>query len=128
MTTRSVLIVDDEIHIRALLEQTLEDLEDDGITIVIAEDGAAGLEAVRTHRPELVFLDVMMPRMNGYDVCQQLKGDPDLAASTFVVMLTAKGQEVDRTRGAEVGADVYTTKPFDPDEILDLARRVLRLD
>lgn len=128
MTTRSVLIVDDEIHIRALLEQTLEDLEDDGITIVIAEDGAAGLEAVRTHRPELVFLDVMMPRMNGYDVCQELKGDPDLAASTYVVMLTAKGQEVDRSRGAEVGADVYTTKPFDPDEILDLARRVLRLD
>lgn len=128
MTTRSVLIVDDEIHIRALLEQTLEDLEDDGITIVIAEDGAAGLEAVRTHRPELVFLDVMMPRMNGYDVCQEVKGDPDLAASTYVVMLTAKGQEVDRSRGAEVGADIYTTKPFDPDEILDIARRVLQLD
>lgn len=126
MSDPIVLIIDDEIHIRALLEQTLEELEDDGVEILLAEDGQAGLDAVRASKPDLVFLDVMMPKINGYDVCQQIKSDP-ATARTFVVMLTAKGQEVDRERGETAGADVYATKPFDPDEILDLARNVLDL-
>lgn len=124
---QTVLIIDDEIHIRALLEQTLEELEDDGVEILLAADGQAGLDSVRAHRPNLVFLDVMMPKLNGYDVCQQLKSDP-ATASTYVVMLTAKGQEVDRERGEAAGADVYATKPFDPDEILELAKQVLGLN
>lgn len=129
MTTpaRTVMIIDDEIHIRALLEQTLEELEDDGVEIMLASDGQEGLDGVRAHKPELIFLDVMMPKLNGYDVCEQLKNDPD-TASTYIVMLTAKGQEVDRERGEGAGADVYATKPFDPDEILELARQVLKLN
>ncbi len=126
-TARTVLIIDDEIHIRALLEQTLEDLLDDGVEIELAEDGQAGLDAVRELKPDLVFLDAMMPKMNGYDVCQQVKSDP-ATASTYVVMLTAKGQEIDRIKGEEAGADIYSTKPFDPDEILELARQVLGLE
>ncbi len=125
-STRRVLIVDDELHIRALLEQTLEDLEDDGVEITAVSDGEAGLAAVRELHPDLVFLDVMMPKLNGYDVCEAVKSDAATVDVT-IVMLTAKGQEVDRERADVVGADIYATKPFDPDEILAIARRELGL-
>lgn len=121
-----ILIVDDEPHIRLLLRQTLEDLEDEGTELLVAEDGEQALALVREERPELVFLDVMMPRMNGYDVCQAIKRRLELS-DVYVVLLTAKGQEVDKIKGKEVGADVYMTKPFDPDEIVLRARAVLGL-
>ena len=123
----TVLIVDDEQHIRLLIEQTLEDLEDDGVELLTASDGEMALDVVRNHHPELVFLDVMMPKVNGFDVCRTIKGDLGLA-STTVVMLTAKGQAYDRQAGEDAGADLYVTKPFDPDELLDIARRALGLD
>jgi two-component system alkaline phosphatase synthesis response regulator PhoP len=120
----SVLIVDDEQHIRLLIEQTLEPLEDDGVELLTAPDGEAALDVVQHHRPRLVFLDVMMPKRNGFDVCRAIKQEMGLADTT-VVMLTAKGQAYDREQGVAVGADLYLTKPFDPDELLDLARDVL---
>jgi DNA-binding response OmpR family regulator len=120
----SVLIVDDEQHIRLLIEQTLEPLEDEGVELLTAPDGEAALDVVEHHRPRLVFLDVMMPKRNGFDVCRAIKQEMGLA-DTFVVMLTAKGQAYDREQGMDVGADVYLTKPFDPDELLELARRAL---
>lgn len=119
-----IVIVDDEVHIRALLEQTLEDLEGEP-EIMIAANGAEGLALIERERPQLVFLDVMMPLMNGYDVCAAVRSNPELTATT-IVMLTAKGQESDRVRGLDVGAHYFTTKPFDPDEILELARRILQ--
>lgn len=122
----TVLIVDDEPHIRMLLEQSLESLEDEGVTLLVASDGQEALDVIRAERPEVVFLDVMMPRRNGFDVCAAVKADPDLAGVT-VVLLTAKGQEVDRLRGSEVGADGYMTKPFDPDELHATATRLLGL-
>lgn len=121
-----ILIVDDESHIRLLIEQTLEELEDAGVEIMTADNGADALETIKTEKPNLVFLDVMMPRMNGFDVCQTVKRQLNLN-DVYVVMLTAKGQEYDRQRGADVGADVYMTKPFDPDELLERARQVLGL-
>jgi CheY-like chemotaxis protein len=120
----SVLIVDDEQHIRLLIEQTLEPLEDEGVELLTAGDGEAALSVVENHRPDLVFLDVMMPKQNGFEVCRAIKRDLGLN-ETFVVMLTAKGQAYDREQALEVGADVYLTKPFDPDALLDLARRAL---
>ena len=120
----SILIVDDEQHIRLLIEQTLEPLEDEGVELLTAGDGETALGVVEQHRPALVFLDVMMPKRNGFEVCRAIKHELGLA-DTYVVMLTAKGQAYDREQGLEVGADVYLTKPFDPDELLDLARRVL---
>ncbi len=123
---RSILIVDDEPHIRALLEQTLEDLEDDGVELLTASDGKAALALIESERPDLVFLDVMMPRMNGYEVCRAVRSDLGLTEVT-IVLLTAKGQDADRQRGLDVGADEFRTKPFDPDEILDLARSRLGL-
>lgn len=120
-----IAIVDDEVHIRALLEQTLEDLEGEP-EILTASNGAEGLALIEKEHPQLVFLDVMMPLMNGYDVCAKVRQNPDLAHTT-IVMLTAKGQESDRLHGLETGAHHFVTKPFDPDEILDLARNILQI-
>lgn len=122
----SVLIVDDEQHIRLLIEQTLEELEDEGVELQTAGDGEAALATVRATHPELVFLDVMMPRMNGFDACRAIKGDP-ATAGTYVILLTAKGQAYDREQGLDAGADMYLTKPFDPDELLRRARSALGL-
>jgi two-component system, OmpR family, alkaline phosphatase synthesis response regulator PhoP len=121
-----LLIADDEPHIRTLLLQTLEALEDDGVELLVEPDGAAALARIRLERPEVAVLDVMMPKMNGYDVCAAVRGDPDLAG-VRVLLLTAKGQEADRQRGAEVGAHLYLTKPFDPDTLLETAERLLGL-
>jgi DNA-binding response OmpR family regulator len=121
----TVLIVDDEQHIRLLIEQALEELEDDGVQLLTAPDGEVALDVVRNLSPRLVFLDVMLPKVDGFDVCRAIK--QDLGLDTYVVMLTAKGQAYDRQHGLEVGADEYLTKPFDPDELLATARRVLGL-
>lgn len=119
-----IAIVDDEMYIRALLEQTLEDLDGD-IEILTAVNGAEGLKLIQDTHPKLVFLDVMMPLMNGYDVCAAVRQNPDLADTT-IIMLSAKGQEMDKTKGIEVGANNFITKPFDPDEILELATKLLK--
>lgn len=121
-----VLIVDDEMHIRALIEQTLEELEDEGVDILTASNGQEGLRLIKAEHPQLVFLDVMMPRMNGFEVCHAVKNKMK-RADIYIVMLTAKGQEFDRQKGEEVGADIYMTKPFNPDALLDKAREILQL-
>ena len=123
----TVLIVDDEQHIRLLIEQTLEELEDDGVELLTAGDGEEALTVIESHHPALVFLDVMMPKRNGFDVCRIIKQELGLGA-TYVVLLTAKGQAYDRQLGEDAGADLYMTKPFDPDELLDRAREVLGLE
>ena len=124
---KKILIVDDEAHIRMLIGQTLEELEDEGVEFLTADNGASALELIQSEKPNLVFLDVMMPKMNGMDVCQKVK--KELAIDdVYIVLLTAKGQELDRQRGQEVGADVYMTKPFDPEVLLSKAREVLQLD
>ncbi|HWN87754.1 MAG TPA: response regulator [Chitinophagaceae bacterium] len=121
---QKILIVDDEAHIRMLIEQTLEELEDEGVEFLTAENGEIALEIIQKENPKLVFLDVMMPKMNGMEVCRRVKKELDLK-NVFIVLLTAKGQELDRQRGQEVGADVYMTKPFDPEIILSKAKEVL---
>jgi len=123
----SVLIVDDEQHIRLLIEQALEELEDDGVELLTATNGEEAVSVVEHHHPELVFLDVMMPKLNGFDVCRTIKQDMGLS-DTYVVLLTAKGQAYDREQGLAAGADLYMTKPFDPDDLLRRAREVLGLD
>ena len=122
----TVLIVDDEQHIRLLIEQTLEELEDDGVELLTASDGEEALDVVANHHPELVFLDVMMPKKNGFEVSAAIKADPAHAGTT-VILLTAKGQAVDRDQGLAAGADQYLTKPFDPDDLLRRAREALGL-
>jgi CheY-like chemotaxis protein len=121
-----VLIVDDEQHIRLLIEQTLEELEDDGVQLLTAADGDEALSIVENQHPDLIFLDVMMPRCSGFEVCRIIKQDLGLV-DTYVVLLTAKGQAYDREQGVAAGADLYMTKPFDPDELLRRSREVLGL-
>ena len=121
------MIVDDEPHIRMLIEQTLEELEDEGVRFLTAENGEQALGIIQAENPQLVFLDVMMPKLNGMEVCRRVKKELSLD-KIFIVLLTAKGQELDRQKGQEVGADLYMTKPFDPEVILQKAREVLELD
>ena len=121
---QKLLIVDDESHIRMLIEQTLEDLEDEGVELLFAENGEEALHLIQKEEPNLVFLDVMMPKMNGMEVCQKVKKELNLS-HVFIILLTAKGQEVDRQKGLEMGADRYMTKPFDPDEMLSIAEEIL---
>jgi len=121
-----ILIVDDEPFIRILLEQVLEELEDEGVELITADNGESALEIIKGESPELVFLDVMMPKINGFDVCNKVKnvlGFTDI----YIVLLTAKGQEFDKQKGADVGANIYMTKPFNPDDVLAKARSVLGL-
>ena len=125
--TQKVLIIDDEIHIRTLLKQTLEDLEETyGIEILTAANGVDGLAMIRNELPALVFLDIMLPQKNGYEVCKTVTEDPRFK-DIKIILLTAKGQEIDRIRGMEAGALKYITKPFDPDEIVALTKNLLNL-
>ena len=121
---QKILIVDDEAHIRMLIGQTLEELEDDGVEFLTAENGEIALEIIQRENPQLVFLDVMMPKMNGMEVCRRVKKELGMN-NVCIVLLTAKGQETDRQKGLDVGADVYMTKPFDPEVLLNKAREVL---
>lgn len=121
---QKILIVDDEAHIRMLIEQTLEELEDEGVEFLSAENGEDALGIIQDERPNLVFLDVMMPKLNGMEVCRRVKKELGMA-DVFIILLTAKGQELDRQKGLDVGADVYMTKPFDPEVLLTKAKEVL---
>ncbi len=123
---KKILIVDDEPHIRLLLEQTLEELEDEGVELLIADNGEEALDTIKAEKPDLVFLDVMMPKMNGFDVCNAVKNELSIK-DIYIIMLTAKGQEFDKLKGKEVGADLYMTKPFDPDEVVKKSMQVLEL-
>jgi two-component system, OmpR family, alkaline phosphatase synthesis response regulator PhoP len=124
--TPKILIVDDEAHLRMLIQQALEELEDQGVELLTAGNGEEALTLIREARPNLVFLDVMMPKLSGFDVCRQAKAELG-ADGIRIILLTAKGQEVDREKGMSVGADLYMTKPFDPDALLEKAREVLQL-
>ena len=124
--SRTILIVDDEAHLRTLLSQALEELEDEGVELLTANNGEEALATIERVKPHLVFLDVMMPKLSGFDVCERTKKTLGLE-DVFIVLLTAKGQEFDRQRGAAVGANLYMTKPFDPDTLLMKAREVLGL-
>jgi DNA-binding response OmpR family regulator len=125
--SKKILITDDEPHIRLLLEQTLEDLGDHDVEFFFAENGEIALQIIAKENPQLVLLDVMMPKMNGFDVCKTVKKDWGMA-EVFIIMLTAKGQEYDKEKGQEVGANLYITKPFNPDEIRTHALKIFNIE
>jgi two-component system phosphate regulon response regulator PhoB len=117
---RKVLIADDEDGVRSLVRMTLEV---DSFEILEARDGEEALAMAREHRPDLIFLDVMMPGRSGVDVCRDLKRDGETSGIT-VVLLTANAQEQDRERGLDAGADDYFTKPFSPVGLLGKVEEV----
>ncbi len=115
MTKRKVLLADDDPDLRRLMGTTLgtEDFD-----LFQAGDGQEALDVARRERPELILLDVNMPRHNGFEVCRFLKTDPE-TADIRIVMLTARGSEADRAQGKAAGADDYFVKPFSPVQLLD---------
>jgi two-component system phosphate regulon response regulator PhoB len=117
----TVLVVDDEPPIVELVRFTLED---DRLRVLEAGDGVAALEIARRERPELILLDVQMPRLGGLEVCRRVREDP-LLSGTRIVMLTAADQEADRARGLAAGADEYLAKPFSPLALFALVRTLL---
>lgn len=118
---KKILIADDNENIREALTYLLEDT---GYKLWLAKDGVDTLRKVRELRPDILFLDIMMPEINGYDVCRAIKTDPELK-NTYVIMLTAKGQASEQERGKAVGANEYIVKPFSPMEILARIKDIL---
>ena len=121
--SKKILIADDEQNIVISIEFLLRR---EGFAVLVAGDGEEALAKVRAERPDLVLLDVMMPRMNGFDVCQALRADPDLSG-TRILMLTAKGRDTEVSKGLGLGADGYMTKPFSTKELLAEVRKLLGL-
>ena len=123
---KKILIVDDEANNRLLLEEILEDVKEQGVEILLAEDGRQALDIITSEVPDLVFLDIMMPEVNGYEVCNIVKKQLNLL-NIYIVLLTAKGQAEDKNKGFNVLCDRYITKPFYFNEVLAIAENVLEL-
>lgn len=121
---KTILIVDDDAFIRRPLEFILRA---EGYRPLTAVDGDECLRKVEETRPDLIFLDVMMPGQDGFSVCDALKGDPRFAGIP-IIMLSARGQEADRERGLELGAEEFMTKPYSPTDLLRRVRELLATD
>lgn len=120
----TVLVVDDDETIQQLLEVNLQM---EGYGVAVATDGDEALTTIREMRPACVLLDVMMPGMDGWEVCRQLREDPELD-DIPIVFLSARARQDDVDRGEQVGADAYITKPFDPIELIELIDRLVGLE
>ncbi len=118
---KKILIVDDEQNIVISLEFLMKR---EGFEVMVAGDGDEGVRRIRAERPDLVLLDVMMPKKNGFEVCQEIKADPELHA-TRILMLTAKGRDTEVAKGLALGADAYMTKPFSTRELVARVRTLL---
>ncbi|MGK0465947.1 response regulator [Clostridium sp.] len=121
---KKILIVDDEANNRLLLEEILEDFKEKGVEIFLAKNGKQALGIIISERPDLVFLDIMMPTISGYEVCDIVKRELKLLY-IYIVLLTAKGQEEDKHKGFDVLCDRYITKPFYFNEVIEVAQKVL---
>ncbi len=125
--SKKILIVDDEVNMRILLQETLEEFEDKGVEVLVAENGSDAIKSIRTEKPNLVILDVMMPGMDGFCVCNTIKNELGMK-DIYVLMLSADGQEFNKQKGKYAGADSFMTKPFDPDEIVEKVAQILKME
>jgi CheY-like chemotaxis protein len=121
MTEKRILVVDDEPFILRSLTYVLKK---NGYRVDTATNGDEALEQITAHKPSLVFLDLMMPKKNGYEVCEHVRGIPELS-HIHIIMLTAKGQDVNREKGFKAGANEYMTKPFSPSQVLERVRQLM---
>lgn len=120
---RKVLIVDDEDMTRVLLSHILERMRVPGLQILLAEDGEEALKLAAVHHPGLILLDVLLPKMNGYDVCQRVRAMSGY--EPYVVILTARGNSTDRQRAEAMGANDFMTKPFSPNKLISQLGEIL---
>jgi len=118
---KKILVVDDEPNVITSLSFVLSK---EGYDVSSAANGEDALAKIRQSKPSLVFLDVMMPKKNGYEVCREVKKDSSLS-DIHIIILTAKGQEADREKGLSAGADEFMTKPFSPMEVVDKVKELL---
>jgi len=118
-----ILIVDDEPYIQRSLSFVFRK---EGFAVEIASNGEEALRKAKELKPKIIFLDLMIPKINGFDVCKAIKSDKEISGC-YVIILTAKGQEVDKERGLQAGADEFITKPFSPMEIISRVRDVLQV-
>lgn len=121
MPGKKILVVDDEPNV---IRTLMFVLKKEGYDVFSAEDGEEAISMVRESKPDLMFLDVMMPKKNGYEVCQELKGDSGLN-DIHIVILSAKGQEADKEKALTLGADEFMTKPFSPVGVVDRVKALL---
>ncbi|HBB36222.1 MAG TPA: response regulator [Cyanobacteria bacterium UBA8803] len=125
--TQKVLVADDEPNILLLMEQALEKLQYEyDVELLVAKNGVEALEIIKQEKPNLVFLDIMMPKMSGLEVCKAVKNELGWQ-DVYIILLTAKGQELDKQNGMAVGANLYMTKPFRPKDVLSKSREILGL-
>ncbi len=122
-----ILITDDDPLMRMLLKETLEKLEDKGVELLTVDNGEEAIKIVRTEKPELVILDVIMPGMDGFEVCNTIKNELGMK-DVYVLMLTTEGQEFSKQKSIEVGTDYFMTKPFDLDEIAEKVAKILEIE
>ncbi|KWT81178.1 response regulator transcription factor [Candidatus Magnetominusculus xianensis] len=120
----TILIADDEFHIRRLIQQTLELFEDEGVEIITAQNGEEALNIIKEKRPELVFLDIVMPEIDGFSVCITVKKELGMK-DVHIAILTAMGQECDKAMGKLCGCDDFITKPFSTKELRTKVREIL---
>lgn len=116
------MVVEDSVTQREMISNLLKD---SGLHVTVAHDGVEALEKVQNRCPDLVVLDIVMPRMNGYELCRRLKSDPK-TQNISVVMCSSKGEEFDRYWGMKQGADAYIAKPFQPTELVGTVKQLLR--
>lgn len=121
-----ILIVDDEIHIRLSIQRSLKELTKKGVEFLIASNGEEALQVIKETMPNIVFLDIMMPKKDGYEVCRTIKKELKLD-NIYIILLSAKGQETDKKIGIEAGADMYITKPYKPEELKKIAKEILKI-
>jgi two-component system cell cycle response regulator len=121
---KKILIAEDQPDSRQLLEDILERFHPYGVMVLTARDGIEAFEIAQSAKPDLILLDIMMPGMSGYEVCEKLKANPD-TEHTYIIMVSAKTQPEDRKQAAMVGADEYVTKPFDMGLIIERVQSVL---
>ncbi|CUT02783.1 Response regulator receiver domain-containing protein [Candidatus Kryptobacter tengchongensis] len=118
---KKILIVDDDITVQRLLEFVLRRFD---VDVLIADNGDDAIDIIKKEKPDLIFLDVMMPGRNGIEVCREIRKEPELKGS-YIVMLTAKGEEAEVKDMFDSGADEYVPKPFSPSEIAEIVKKVI---
>ncbi|MEM8805839.1 MAG: response regulator [Cyanobacteria bacterium P01_G01_bin.38] len=118
----TVLVVEDSVAQREMITDLLRG---SGLDVTVVGDGLEAIEYIQGHPPDLVVLDIVMPRMNGYEVCRRIKSDP-VTQNVPVVMCSSKGEEFDRYWGMKQGADAYIAKPFQPTELIGTVKQLLR--
>jgi two-component system alkaline phosphatase synthesis response regulator PhoP len=122
LPAKSILVIDDEPSIGRVVQFKLQQ---EGFKVRVATDGLEGLAYIKEEKPDLILLDLMMPGMDGFEVCRRLRASPETVA-TPVIILTARGQEMDRIRGVELGVLDFFTKPFSPQKLLERVKEVFK--